>query len=316
MKKITNNSLLSKITLLANLVVLLFFILSMVSIMKFDKTNRAVVDERDSYEKAYEGFVMAQHPLKQDSAEVAYYTHKLDSLQTKAVAQTKDEKTALADAISQTKETLKGKQDQMENDTKMVAEKEAAYGPLKAKWDDMNAANDKNKKGFWTLAIITLVLFIVKTLLFAHWNAKNSKNLHEICPWMEKGMPTWMSYVAWFIPVYNLLKPLSFFKEIWDETDYALEDKGIVTVDKDTEIDNSGLFLGIWWALLLICVWLMNFILFKTFFSEGALFVKANHGAIVIIAIVFMVVCMAFETMLLLNYNKKNKLMVDNADKF
>ena len=103
MKKITDNSFWSKITMLANVVVLLFFILSMIFLMKFDKTNRAVVEERSTYEKAYESFVLAQHPLKQDSAEVAYYTQKLDSLQHQAVATTKLEKTALADAITTAK---------------------------------------------------------------------------------------------------------------------------------------------------------------------------------------------------------------------
>lgn len=316
MKKITDNSLLSKITMLANVVVLLFFILTMVFLMNFDKTNLKVVEERDTYEKAYEGYVMAQHPLKQDSAEVAYYTAKLDSLQHQAVAKTKDEKSALADAISTTKNTLKEKTDLLAEHKEEIKDLEAIYNPLKAKWDDLNAANDKTKSKFWVMAIITIVLFLLKTLCFAHWNAKNSKNLHAIASWMDKGMPSWLSYVAWFVPVYNLLKPLSFFKEIWEETDYVLEDKAIVTVQKDKLVDNSGLYMGIWWALLLISVWVMNFILYKTFFAEGPLFVKSNHSAIAIAAIVIMIICMLVETYLIISYNKKNKMLVDNEDKF
>ena len=134
---------------------------------------------------------------------------------------------------------------------------------------------------------------------------------------MKDGMPAWMSYVSWIVPVYNLLKPMSFFKEIWEETDFVLEDKEIVKVaDKDKAVDNGGLHLGIWWILTLICVWLMNFVLYKTFFTEGPLFIKSNHGNIVIVAIVLLVLCLAEETYLLITYNKKNKLMVDNADKF
>lgn len=316
MKKITNNSLLSKITMLANVVVLLFFILSMIFLMKFDKTNVAVVAERSNYEKVYESYVMAQHPLKQDSAEVAYYTQKLDSLQHQVIAKTKDEKTALADAITTTKGTLSDKQKQMEVDSKNIVEKEKEYTPLNKKWEQLNADNDQAKSSFVVLAIITFVLFLVKTFFFAHWNAKNSKNLHAIAPWMKDGMPVWQSYAGWFIPVYNLLKPLTFFKEIWEETDYLLEDKSIVTVQKDKTIDNSGLHMGIWWALMLISVWGMGFILYKTFFTEGPLFVKSNHGAITIVAIIFIVLCIFAETLLLLGYNKKNKMLVDNADKF
>lgn len=316
MKKITDNSFWSKITMLANVVVLLFFILSMIFLMKFDKTNRAVVEERSTYEKAYESFVLAQHPLKQDSAEVAYYTQKLDSLQHQAVATTKLEKTALADAITTAKGTLADKQKQMEVDSKSVIEKEKEYTPLNKKWEQLNNDNAQTKSTFVTFAIITFILFLVKTFFFAHWNAKNSKNLHEIAPWMKDGMPAWQSYAGWFVPVYNLLKPLSFFKEIWEETDYVLEDKSIVTVQKDKNIDNSGLHMGIWWALMLISVWVMGFILYKTFFTEGPLFVKSNHGAITVVAIIFVVLCIFAETLLLLSYNKKNKMLVDNADKF
>ena len=130
---------------------------------------------------------------------------------------------------------------------------------------------------------------------------------------MKDGMPSWIAYASWFIPIYNLIKPLTFFKEIWEESEYVLERNNIV--ERKNTTDNTGLHMGIWWTFLLISVWLMNIILFLTFFKEGALFVKANHGAMAIIAIIIMVIAMAEETMLILNYNKINKQMVDNADK-
>ena len=64
MKKITNNTMLGKLTIILNVVVLIFFIIAMLMLMKFDKTNNVVVSERNGYEKAYEEYVMAQHPLK------------------------------------------------------------------------------------------------------------------------------------------------------------------------------------------------------------------------------------------------------------
>ena len=60
----------------------------------------------------------------------------------------------------------------------------------------------------------------------------------------------------------------------------------------------------------------MNFILYSTFFREGAFYTKANHATMVVVAIVIMVVCMLFETMLILGYNKKNKMLLDNESKF
>ena len=132
---------------------------------------------------------------------------------------------------------------------------------------------------------------------------------------MKDGMKPWMSYVAWFVPIYNLIKPLSFFKEVWEETDYALENVGALERDEN-KVDNSGLVMSIWWGFLLVSVWLMNFVLFSTFFREGAFFTKANHGTMVVVAIVIMVICMALETLLIMKYNRKNVLLLKNEDKF
>lgn len=314
MKKITNNTFLGKLTLILNAVVLVLFILSMVSLMKFDKTNRVVVDDRAEYEAAYEEYVTAQHPLKQDSAEVAYYQYKLDTLQQKTVT-AKDEKKALADMISQTKQTLSDKEKTMEEHIAAVADIEKSYNSIKEHWDGINADNDKTKSAFWVMAIITIIVFLVKTFVLATYGYRNSKNIHEAASWMKNGMKPFMSYVSWFVPVYNLLKPVSFVKEVWEETDYILEDKAIVA-DTKQKVDNSGIHFGIWWFLMLCSVWVMNFVLYKTFFTEGPLFIKSNHGTMAVVAIIVMVLCILEEVYLILSYNKKNKMLVDNADKF
>lgn len=313
MKNITNNSRWGKLTLLFNIVVLIFFIISMLSLMKFDKTNRLVVSERPGYEKAYENYIMAHHPLKQDSAEVAYYQYKLDTLQQKVASAAKADKATITEMISTTKETLAEKQKIQSEHQAQLAELEKQYKPTEDNWNKINDDNAKSKKGFVVLAVLTAILFIVKLVVFGTYNYKNSKNIHEAASWMEHGKKSWLAYASWFIPVYNLWAPLSFFKEIWEESDYLLERNGIV--EKTEEVDNSSLHMGIWWIFLLISVWLMNMILLATFFKEGALFVKANHGAIAVVAIIIMLIAMLEETYLILQYNKKNKLMADNADK-
>lgn len=314
MKKITNNANFGKLTLILNAVVLILFIISMVFLMKFDKTNIVVVQEEKGYETAYEEYVMAQHPLKQDSAEVAYYQYKLDTLSQKTVSG-KDEKKALSEQIQMTKETLSEKQKAMEEHIASVADIEKSYGEIKEHWDAINADNDKAKSAFWVIAIITIVAFLAKTVVLATYGYKNSKNIHEAAGWMKNGMKPYISYLSWFVPIYNLLKPVSFIKEVWEETDYILEDKAIVA-DSKQKVDNSGIHLGIWWTLMLCSVWIMNFILYKTFFTVGPLFIKANHGTIAVVAIVVMVLCMLEECFLILTYNKKNKMLVDNVDKF
>lgn len=318
MKKITNNTFLGKLTLLLNVLLLVLFVVTMIFLMRFDKTNVAVVRERANYEKSYEKFIMAQHPLKQDSAEVAYYQYKLDTLKLKT-AKTKDEKKVLEESINTTKQTLADKQKTMDAHLEELAKCEAEYNPLKANWDKLNEDNSKTKSAFIVLCMITFIALLAKILVFAHYNYRNSKNLHNIADWMKEGMPSWQSYAGWFIPIYNLFKPLTFFKEIWEETDYVMENKGVVTYtkeEKDSMVDNSGLHLGIWWALVLCSSWVMSFILYKTFFTEGPLFLKANHGTIAIIAIVILLLCLLEESSLIIKYNKKNMMLVDNADKF
>jgi len=314
MKKLTDNTSLGKLILLCNVVVLVLFIISMLFLMKFDKTNSAVIQERNHYNKLYEEYAMAQHPMKQDSAEVAYYQYKLDTLQQKTGA-TKDERQALAESIEVTKQTLADKKKQQADNLAKLAELEKEYGPVQQNWEQLNADNDAAKKKFWVIAWITIIAFLLKTVVFAMWGAKNNKNLHEIAPWMESGMKPWMSYVAWFAPIYNLIKPLSFFKEVWNETDYVLENADVVKRDEN-KVDNSNIYMSIWWAFLLISVWLMNFVLFSTFFREGAFYVKANHGTMVVVAIVIMLITMCLETYLILQYNKKNKMLLDNESKF
>jgi len=314
MKKLTDNTSLGKLILLCNVVVLVLFIISMLFLMKFDKTNSAVIQERNHYNKLYEEYAMAQHPLRQDSAEVAYYQYKLDTLQQKTAAN-KDEKKALAESIEVTKQTLADKQKQQADNLAKLGELEKEYGPAQQNWDQLNADNDAAKKKFWVMAWITIIAFLFKTVIFAMWGAKNNQNLHNIAPWMKDGMKPWMSYVAWFAPIYNLIKPLSFFKEVWNETDYVLEDAGITQRDEN-KVDNSNIYMSIWWGFLLISVWLMNFVLFNTFFREGAFYVKAGHGTMVVLAIVIMLITMCLEAYLVLQYNKKNKMLVDNESKF
>jgi ABC-type multidrug transport system fused ATPase/permease subunit len=314
MKKLTNNTSLGKLILLCNVVVLVLFIISMLFLMKFDKTNRAVIQERNHYNNLYEQYATAQHPLRQDSAEVAYYQYKLDTLQQKTPAN-KDERKALSESIEVTKQTLADKKKQQEEHLKSLAELEQEYTPAVENWENLNADNAAAKKKFWVIAALTIAAFLIKTFLFAIWGAKNNKNLHAIAPWMQSGMKPWMSYVAWFVPIYNLIKPLSFFKEVWNETDYALENVGAAERNEN-KVDNSNIYMSIWWAFLLCSVWLMNYILFCTFFREGALYVKANHGTMVVVAIVIMVICMVIESALILKYNKKNLQLIENEDKF
>ena len=161
--------------------------------------------------------------------------------------------------------------------------------------------------------MITLVLFLIKVLVWALWNFNNSKNLRNVCPWMAKAAhPVW-AFLGWLIPVYNLVKPYTFFNEIYEETEYALEDKNIVP--EDTTSDNDFI-LGLWWGMFLITICLISFILASTFFGNGPAFYKLNHSTVAIVAIAFWAVYVLMEIFVVAKYNKMNKLMVENEEKF
>ena len=124
--------------------------------------------------------------------------------------------------------------------------------------------------------------------------------------------PSW-AFWGWIIPVYNLIKPYTFFNELYEETEYALTDKNIVP--EDSKSDNDFL-LGFWWGMFLLTVCLLSFILLSTFFGNGPAFYKLNHNTVAVVSIIFWLVYVLMEIMVVGKYNKMNKMMVDNEDKF
>ena len=113
--------------------------------------------------------------------------------------------------------------------------------------------------------------------------------------------------------MYNLIKPYTFFNELYEETEYALTDKNIIP--ENPKSDNDFL-LGFWWGMFLMTVCLFSFILVSTFFGNGPAFYKLNHNTVAVVSIIFWLVYVLMEIMVVGKYNKMNKMMVDNEDKF
>jgi hypothetical protein len=315
MKKISNNVFLGRLTQILNVAVLVLFVLSIVFLLKFDKINVVKVGSEPSYLKAKEHLHTVEHPLKQNQAEVDYYAYKLDTLSKHQAAVAKDKKAAksLQDDIDRTKNTLSEKQKALAETEQAIADEKAVFEPIEAEYNSLVDQTAKAEGTFNVVAMITLVLFLLKVVIWAIWTYKNSKTLRVACPWMAKAAaPSW-AFWGWIIPVYNLIKPYTFFNELYEETEYALTDKNIVP--EDSKSDNDFL-LGFWWGMFLLTVCLLSFILLSTFFGNGPAFYKLNHNTVAVVSIIFWLVYVLMEIMVVGKYNKMNKMMVDNEDKF
>ncbi|MEG2070622.1 MAG: DUF4328 domain-containing protein [Bacteroidales bacterium] len=313
MKKITNNSILGKITMLFNLLILVLFIVSMVFILKFDEINVVKVRETPHYEKALETMRTVEHPIKQNQAEVEYYTVKLDTLSKKA-PKDKKEATELKEDIDRTKQTLSDKKAALAATDSTIAAQKVIFDPIQTHYNDLCAQTEQAKSKYTLLNWILCVVIVIKIILFAFWTYKNSKNLHHAANWMNKGASSYWAFLGWIIPVYNFVKPYTFFSEIWNETAYLLKDKSIVA--RDQKDDNSDFILGIWWSLFLIGMLLVPYFINGVFMQEGPMFLKLNHTGIIITAIVFWALYLLQESNVIRKYNKMNKIMFDNQDKF
>lgn len=313
MKKISNTTLFGKLTQILNLALLVFFILSIVFLLKFDKINVNKVAEEPAYLAAKEQLHTIEHPLKQNQAEVDYYSFKLDTLQKHLATADKKTASALKEDIERTKNTLSEKEKALAETEAAIAAGTADFEPIETAFNDISAKAQKAFDTFYIVLILTLVCFLAKIVIWAIWNYKNSINLRKACSWMEKAShPVW-AFAGWIIPVYHLIKPYTFFHELYEETEYALQNKSIIEKDNTA---NGDFRMGLWWGLNLISVIVISVLLYATFFSNGPSFYKLNHITVAIIAICFWAFYIAMEVIIINKYNKMNKLMVENESKF
>lgn len=307
MKKIKNTAGLGRLTMGLNLVIMVLFIVTMIFLSKFDKINVVYVKEKVDYDKASEKVHKAERPIKQSVAEVEYYQHKLDTLSAKPTPKEKAAAKKLAEDIQATKTTLAEKQKrQVEVDSTLAVEK-ASFEPMQKTFIDLEQQQQSAKSTYNFLLWLTIVLVVVKFAVFAFYNFKNIKNLLSVAEWMKKGSnPIW-AFVGWIIPFYNFVKPYAFFSEIWNDSDYLLKDKGVIP--NDGREDNADFNLGLWWALLLICILLVSWVLHATFMTEGPMFHKMSHTGVIVAAVILWALYLTLECNLIRLFNKKNKLM-------
>jgi hypothetical protein len=306
-KKITNNALWGRITVLFNLLILVAFILSVVALMGFDKENRVLVEKRPEYEQATMKMQEARQPSKGDSTRVAYYSQRLDSLSAMPTPKVAAEAKNLKSEIKRVSDILAKEIKNKAKTDSIIKVTEANYIPIKTDFTEIEKATNDKKATFSLLLYITLTLVVLKILFFAIWNYRNSKNLHQLADWMKNGNAPYWAFVSWLIPAYNLIKPYTFFNELMNESIYLLNDKSILP---KKEVDNHEFYIGIWWTFFLLTFIISPLILYSTFFAEGPMFYKFNHLSIAIVSASIGGIYLLIESVLIFLYNKYNKLMM------
>jgi len=108
--------------------------------------------------------------------------------------------------------------------------------------DQEASANDLREQ---IIAVVYLIAYISSGIVFIMWFRRAYFNLHQI----EKNLSQSEGWAAgcWFVPIVNLYRPYQIMKELYVKTKEI-----IFSRNEAAEVTLPTVFLGIWWALLII----------------------------------------------------------------
>jgi len=313
MKKITQNASFGKYAMLANILILSMFIVSMVCLLSFDKVNVKLVKETPVYEAAFAELRKVEQPRRQAQADVDYYVIKLDTLQHRAVPADKKKATELQDEIGRTINTLASKEADLLRVDSLITVQTMFFEAIQVPFENLTQDSQSAKKTFRIMLWITIVLFIGKVFLFAECTYRSLLNLRITSPWMTKSTAPFWAYLGWFIPGYNFIKPYAVFSEAYNETNFILLDKNILQKEIDP---NSDFNIGLWWGLLITSTVIMSYIINATFFGQGPMYLKLSHTGVAIAAIFFWTCYLLQECAVIFRGVKMNQILFENRSKF
>jgi hypothetical protein len=96
-------------------------------------------------------------------------------------------------------------------------------------------------------AFLQLPLYILTVIFFLIWMHRSYKNLDPLGARHLEHTPGW-AVGYWFIPIFNLFRPLQVVREMWNESDPDADPElGFLSSSAGTPA-----LLGIWWALWLL----------------------------------------------------------------
>ena len=356
MKKITNNTRLGLVAMILNGILLVFIIVSMVKVTGFDEVNSKLQEIKpthkmmsDSIKRVERSVHVCDKKIKDRESVIEELHVQMDTLQAQLKGSPKATQDSLKKVIEDKKNQLTNNHSEITKDsTELVKIKDTLdnvktqFVPIEKAYNDSFNTVVPPLKALNTIVLIMVFLFLLKVVSMGMWMKRNMANICTLSPWMAKSYnkPIW-GILGWFIPLYNLFKPCSFFSEMLSETHYILRTKGLEDEAKDANHMES---LGWWWGFHIFAKVLMPFIVggtficlnywflpllgtmdtanlelgffsTGTFFGSTGLFWFMSHKAVVTLFIIGWLVYTLYESYLIFSYNKLQKVLVDNQEK-
>lgn len=348
MKKFTNNALWGVISVILNLVILCMVVISAVQLNTYDTKNSYLQDSiRPSYDLWKDSLNYAEKNLK--TKQTSLEGNKDSYLKTVDSAKQHLE-TDLKKYQNDTNNmrTIELNIERLELDCKIYGDTvdyaKAGFKPWKDKYDTAVKDVAPVLGKFNLLIIITSILVALKLICLGVWMMLNSRNIRRISPWWKVNSD-YMNVLAWFIPIYNLFGPCMLFSNLFSETRYVLREKSIITQAKDANHMES---VSLWWGSFIFAkiimpffvggmaialnVWFLlcsgfvgidaasnslGFFGLGTYFGNtGLFFYLRPHILVLVLFVIGWIVYLLYESYLIFKYNKYNKLLCDNEDKF
>ena len=89
MKKITNNTLFGRLTMILNLLVGVFMVISVVALLRFDKINTQLQNAKPGYNNMLDSLKRVEQVIGDFDKKIANSQEQMDNLKTKIEADTK-----------------------------------------------------------------------------------------------------------------------------------------------------------------------------------------------------------------------------------
>ena len=301
MKEFKQVKLFELLTHVFNGLLLILAFVTATTLLNFDKIHVVELQKTKPLEKDKEELHALKSNAFRATVEYEHRAHKMDSL-NKALPEMKDQvvKKKTQEYLLNNKEDLAAKLRTKEELTSNLKAKEMKFEPMQAEFDKIKAEVDAKRHTFFLTLVFFILAFVLKVFAFMKMTHNQFGMLKQAkIEWMVH-KPYW-AFVAWLIPIYNLIKPYKVFSELWEEADYYLYSNNKI---EDKGREGGDLLMGLWWTSFIFVFLFASFVVYFTFFEQGAMFLKLSHTYVAYCTAILWVVCVAIETVMIFSINK------------
>src|SRR5574344_1074747 len=300
MKDFKQIKLFGQIAVVLNVVLVVLAFVGATTLNSFNQPNKEALKRLKPLDKALEVYGMDTIEAHRAIKEYDYKSRRMDSLAQVAQVETdKVKKTKIQEYLANNKEDLKTKKENKETAIIKIETAKKEILPLQKDYETYQNQADAKFSTFKTILFLMGFVFILKVVTIMMINLKQSQFLHTKINWMSN--KSFWAVLGWIVPIYNIVKPYKVFTEIWEETDYYLYSNGKIE-DKGREA--GDLMMGSWWAFLLIAIFGVSTVVYFTFFTEGAMFLKLSHANVAYIGATIWLIYLLIESWTVLSLNK------------